>query len=356
MNSKERVKSAINHHETDRIPVSIAGLNLAIEKRLKQYLNIKADDNERLLNALNIDTRTIRIPPYQGVQLFQNIPGEVVDPLWGIRRKWVENTSGGYWDYCDFPLRNATEEVVASWPMPSIDDFDYDLIAEFCEQNKNYGVIFGSPGWVDIINSTGMLRSMEQVLIDLAMDEPAGLLYIKRKTEIQLGIMQRVLEKVGRKIDLIWIGEDLGTQNSPIISIEMFRKYLRPVHQKFVDLANNYDIPVMIHSCGSSSWAFNDFIDMGIKVVDTLQPEARDMSPAYLKANYGNKLCFHGCISTAGPLAYGTVKEIEKNVRDTIEIMGTKGGYIMAPTHMIQDNTPAENIVAAYKTALRITN
>lgn len=107
----------------------------------------------------------------------------------------------------------------------------------------------------------------------------------------------------------------------------------------------------MIHSCGSSSWAFDDFIEMGINVVDTLQPEAKDMSPAYLKKHYGSRLAFHGCIFTAGPVAYGPVQDVVHNVKETLEIMMPVGGFCFSPTHALQDNSPTENVVAMYETA-----
>jgi uroporphyrinogen decarboxylase len=107
----------------------------------------------------------------------------------------------------------------------------------------------------------------------------------------------------------------------------------------------------MMHSCGSSSWAFEDFIEMGISVVDTLQPEARNMSPEYLKKRFGDRLAFHGCISTAGAVTFGTEADVVENVRDTLEIMMPGGGYVLAPTHMLQDNSPTENVVAMYAAA-----
>jgi uroporphyrinogen decarboxylase len=108
----------------------------------------------------------------------------------------------------------------------------------------------------------------------------------------------------------------------------------------------------MMHSCGSSSWAFDDFIDMGIKVIDTLQPEAANMDPADLKSRYGDRLAFHGCISTAGPVAYGTVDETVESVRNILDIMTPGGGYAFSPTHLLQDNSPTENVLAIYETAL----
>jgi len=238
--------------------------------------------------------------------------------------------------------------------MPNPDDFDYDVIKDLCEKYKDYCIVFGDPGFGDIINSTGMNFTMEQVLIDLVLDEPAGLKYIERRISVQVEMIRRALEAADGEINLIWIGEDLGKQKSPLISLDLYRKHIRPNHQKIVDVAKSFgDISVMIHSCGSSSWAFEDFIDMGIKVVDTLQPEANNMSPEYLKDNYGDRLAFNGCISTAGPMAYGTVQETIDNVKKTLQIMKPGGGYIMAPTHMLQDNSPTENVIAVYETAIK---
>ena len=352
MNSKQRALAAINHVESDRVPINYTGCNPEIDKRLRKYLGV-GDDYELLLQALNVDFRNIEVP-YIGEVLHQPIEGITVDPLWGVHTRWVENESGGYSDFCDFPLKEAALEEVENWPMPSPDDFDYSVIKPLCEKYKDYCIVFGNPGVGDVINSTGMIRTMEQVLIDLITDEPAGLKYFQRKSEIQSEIMRRVLEAAEGGVDMVWIGEDLGTQKSPMISLDVFRKHIRPNHQRFVDIAKAYeDLPVMIHSCGSSSWAFNDFIEMGIKVADTLQPEAENMSPEYLKENYGDKLAFNGCISTAGPMAYGTAEETEQIVKETIEIMKPGGGYIMAPTHWIQDNTPEENVVAVYKAAIK---
>jgi uroporphyrinogen decarboxylase len=237
--------------------------------------------------------------------------------------------------------------------LPSPDDFDYEGAAEQCRRYGEYAVYAGDPGLGDIINKTAMLRGMENVLIDLITDNPVGLRLIDRRLDVQFEVTRRTLEAAGGGIDFVWLGEDLGTQIGPMISLELFRKHIRPRHQRFVDLAGEFDVPVMIHSCGSSSWAYEDFIEMGIRGVDTLQPEAKDMAPAYLKKNFGERLAFHGCISTAGPVAYGKVRDVVKNVRETLSIMMPGGGYMLAPTHSLQDNSPTENVVAMYEAAAK---
>jgi len=348
MSSKERVLTALAHHKPDRVPLNYRA-NPGIDLRLKQHFGLDDSDDDGLLRALGVDFRTVAAP-YVGPKLHEDVPGRRVD-MWGIHRRWIEHGTGGYWDYCDFPLKDATPEEVLAWPMPSPDDHDFSTIPEQCRRVRDYCVVLGHPGFGDIINSTGMIRTMERVLIDLITDDPACLRYIDRRLDIQLEILSRTLEVADAAIDLLFIGEDLGTQIGPMIGLDLFRKHIRPRHQRFAELAKDYHIPVMIHSCGSSSWAFDDFIDMGIDVVETLQPEAKDMAPDYLKQRFGDRLSFHGCISTAGPVAAGTVQDTVDNVRETLETMMPGGGYVLAPTHMLQDNSPTENVVAMYQAA-----
>jgi uroporphyrinogen decarboxylase len=352
MTSKERVLTAFAHREPDRVPINYMA-NPGIDARLKQYFKLAADDTEGLRQVLGVDFRPAGGCEYKGPMLHapSTDKGVVVDGLWGQRRRWMAHDTGGYWECCEFPLENADEETVANWPFPSPDNFDCSGVAESCRKLSEYAVYIGSPGFGDIINMNGMLRGMEQTLIDLVTDDPAGLLLARRRTENTVETNRHILEAANGGIDFIWMGEDLGTQIGPMISLETYRRHIRPLHQMVVDLADAFNIPVMIHSCGSSSWAFEEFIDMGIKVVDTLQPEATNMASAYLKKAFGGRLAFHGCISTAGPVVTGTVDDVRVYCRQTLEIMAPGGGYCFAPTHALQDNSPTENVVAMYETA-----
>jgi uroporphyrinogen decarboxylase len=350
MNSKQRVLSAFAHQEPDRVPLDYSA-NAGIDQRLKQHFGLAPSDDEGLLQALNIDFRYVW-PAYQGPLLHAPVPEREID-LWGIHRRWVEHESGGYWDYCDFPLRDADLETISHWPLPNPDHFDYAQVVQACEKHRQFAVVAGNAGVGDIINSTGMIRTMEQVLIDLATEEPAGLLYIDRKIDLVVEITRRTLEAAAGGIDILFIGEDLGTQIGPLISTKLFRRQIRPRLQKFVDLGKSFNIPVMFHSCGSSSWAFEDFIEMGIAIIDTLQPEAANMQPAYLKSTFGDRLSFHGSITTGGEVAFGSVEDTQRVVRQTLETMMPGGGYALAPSHALQDNSPTENVLALYETALR---
>jgi uroporphyrinogen decarboxylase len=348
MPPRERVNLTLRHEIPDRVPINYSA-NPGIDSRLKQHLNVK--NHKEFLKVLGVDFWGVN-PPYNGPRLYSDIPerGLKVDNFGG-RLRWLAHGTGGYWEYCDFPLENADEEMVANWKMPSPDHYNYEAAKWLCKQAEDFAVYVGHAGIADIINGNSRLRGMEQTLIDLVTDNPAGLLLAKRRVDLQLEVIRRTIEACGDRVDFLWIGEDLGSQNGPLISPDVFRKHIRPLLQKFVDLARSFDLPVMIHSCGSSSWAFNDFIEMGITAVDTLQPEAKDMSPEFLKSKFGKQLVLHGAITTGGAVAFGTVDEVRKYCKNVLEIMMPGGGYCFAPAHMLQDNTPVENVLAMYEVA-----
>lgn len=352
MTSKERVLRTFSHRETDRVPVNYS-CNPDIDRRLKHHFGLKPEDSAGLRKALGVDFAGVG-SKYKGPRLHAAVEGRNVDPRWGVRTRWVEHGSGGYWDYCDFPLQFASDDTIVNWPMPSPDDYDCSAVEGLCAKHRDCAVYVGHAGFGDIINSTGFIFGMEETLVRLATDDSALATYIDRRLEIDLEVVRREISAAKGGVDFVWMGEDLGTQISPMISLELYRKAIRPRHQRVVDMAKSFNLPVVIHTCGSSSWAYEDFIKMGINVVDTLQPEAANMSPAYLKKTFGGRLAFHGCISTAGVLSFGTVEQVVEECRQTLETMMPGGGYCFAPTHAIQDNTPTENVVAMYETGHRL--
>jgi uroporphyrinogen decarboxylase len=350
MSSRERVKRTFNLEKTDRVTIGYEA-NMAIHQKLSKAFGIHADNIELLYQALGVDYRSIEVP-YTGPCLFSVPENRQVNQLEGSIMRWIDHSTGGYWDFCDFPLKDAVDEAFYRFPVPDPDHFDYDAAYEKMKYYDNqYGLYIGNPGVPDVINSNGRIMSMEDILCHLATGNEAALDLVRRRVNFQLNMMERLLDKCKGQIDFIWLGEDLGTQIGPMISLELYRRVLKPIHKSYADLAKAYKIPVIIHTCGSSSWAYEDFIKIGITGVDTLQPEAVNMSPEYLKKHFGGRLCFRGCISTAGSLAYGTVLDVEEDCKHTLEIMMEGYGYHFATTHAIQDNSPVENVIAMYNAA-----
>jgi len=348
MSSKTRVRKTFAHEKTDRVTIGYDA-NSGIHRRLQNALDVH--DDETLRKALGVDYRGISAP-YTGKSLYPELPNRRRLELEGAVMRWVEHGSGGYWDFCDFPLKDAGDDAFETFPIPDPDDFDYPAALDEAKAfGKDMGIYIGSPGIPDIINSNGRLMGMEDVLCHLLTAYEPAIRFIKRRADFQLRMLERLLDTCKDYIDFIWYGEDLGTQRAPMISLELYRTMMKPVHKNFFDLAASYNKPCMVHTCGSSSWVYNDFIEMGVSGVDTLQPEAANMSPEYLKARFGNKLCFRGCISTAGALPFGTASDVIDDVKKTLAIMMNGYGYHFSPAHEIQDNTPVENVIAMYQAA-----
>ena len=346
MTAKERVLKTFNFEKTDRVTIGYEA-NPVIHGKLLQALSVTA---EELPYALGMDYRGVQAP-YVGKMLFEELPDRRTDVLDGFHVRYVKNESGGYWDFCDFPLEGADSEQIYNYPVVNPDDFDYSVVSDKISAFKDFAICIGGPGMPDIINSMGRIMGMEDILCNLMLEDEATLSLVRRRADSYAQMLERTLEYNKGKIDFMWLGEDLGTQNTPMISLELYRKILKPIHKQFVDIAKAYNIPAMFHTCGSSSWAYEDFIEIGVRGVDTLQPEAHNMSPRYLKEHFGGRLTFRGCISTAGPLAYGTAGETDRVCKETLEVMMDGYGYHFAPTHQIQDNTPPENIIAMYQAA-----
>ena len=350
MTSKERVRRTFAFEKTDRVTIGY-DTNPTVHAKFCRALGLPSDDMEGMYRALGVDYRWINAP-YTGKQIFHCPPGRRVDPLEGCIMRKVENESGYYWDFCDFPLKDATDEMFDSFPVPDANDFDYE--AAFA-QAKSYGGEFalfvGGAGVPDVLNSNGRIMGVEDVLCHILLGDEAALRFMHRRAQFQLEMLEKLIKTCKDYLDFVWLGEDLGTQIAPMISLELYHKQIKPIHKMFVDLAKSYHLPTLVHTCGSSSWAYEDFIEMGVSGVDTLQPEAVNMSPQYLVEHFGGRLNFRGCISTAGALAYGTAEEVDKVCKETLEIMMPTHGYHFAPTHAIQDNTPVENLFAMYSAA-----
>ncbi|HHV44800.1 MAG TPA: hypothetical protein GXX57_09090 [Firmicutes bacterium] len=246
MTSKERVRRVFEHREPDRVPINYAA-NPGIDRKLKAHFGLAPDDHEGLLQVLGVDFRGVGAA-YIGPRLHEPVEGRYVCPLWGVRSRWVEYGESGYMDYCDFPLKDADVATIDAWPMPSPEDYDYASVVELCERYKDYAIYIGGPGIGDFINFSGRLRGMEEVLIGLITREPAQLRLMDRKLEIDLEVTRRTLEAAQGKVDLLWIGEDLGTQIGPMISRELFLEQILPRHQKLIEQAspNKWATPMAV--------------------------------------------------------------------------------------------------------------
>ena len=345
MTSKERVRCSLNWQDPDRAPIQIYRTP-EMDARLSAYFG-----GRNLLECLGVDFRGVgptyrgRIrPPHDGIHY----------DMWGPGYRTVQHgESGAYQEAVVLPLADLkTMDHVERYPWPRPDDYDYSGIREQCEQVKDYAVCLGGAGDPDIVNGVSRGRGMEQVLMDIALRDEVGLAIIDKRVDLCYEVLRRGLEAARGKVDVLCLGEDCGNQNGRMVSPKDFDEVFRPRIEKFYALAHEFGAKAMMHSCGDTHDIMPTFIDMGLDVLDAMQPEPAGMDPETIRDLCKGKLAFCGLISTQKTLPYGTVAECRAEARHRLDVIGKGGGYIFAPAHCIQPDTPLENVLAVYEEAL----
>ena len=147
-------------------------------------------------------------------------------------------------------------------------------------------------------------------------------------------------------VDIVWIGDDLGQQRTLIMSPEHYREWYRPRHQEIVSHLRKIrdDVKIAFHSCGHITPLITDLIELGVDILEAVQPEAMDL--AYLKKEFGRDIAFWGGVGCQSTFARSTPQQVMENVRRTLNIMAPGGGYIAAPCHKLTDDIPWESVIA----------
>lgn len=346
MKPKERVLTALAHQQPDVTPCNYLGTP-EIDDMLMQHF--QTDQMDTVLEHLGVDIRTVNVP-YIGPELRQWEDGRF-ETMWGQVRKPVQNVAGTYMESACLPYADfKTIRDVENWRWPRVEWFDYKALSHLCNSYAEYGILYGSPGNMDLINGTAFGRGVEQVLFDIATEDLVGMACMEKRFELCYQRSEKALQTCKGKIDILWIGDDYGTQNGLLMSPKVWRKLFFPRVKAFCELGHQYGVKVMLHSCGSTRKIWPDLIEAGVDIYDTIQPEAADMNPAELKAEFGDQICFHGTISIQKTLPFGSVAEVKAEIRERIRTVGKNGGFILAPAHNLQPDTPLENLLALYRT------
>jgi len=343
--SKERVLTAVNHEQPDRVPIQTY-LTPEIQQRLVAHFG-----TEDILPILGVDLRGVG-PRYIGPPRTVPPGCDAVDE-WGTGYTTVRFATGTYDETAYLPLAALqTLEDVEAHPWPTADQYDFSDLEAQCNALAEFAVCLGSAGTPDIVNGVSRGRGMERVLTDIMAEDPVGVAIIDKRCDVLYERCRRGLEAARGKVDLLCLGEDCGNQAGPMFPPAVFDRFFRPRLERFYDLAHEFGAKAMMHSCGNTRSLMPRFIEMGLDVLDAMQPEPPEMDPETIKAAYGDRLTFCGLISTQQTLPFGTEEACRAEARHRIRVMGRNGGYIFSPAHCIQSDTPLENVLAIYEEAL----
>ena len=348
MSSRERVRLALDHKETDRIPIAMvcSGINEPARSGFEQYL--KRERGCSLTNYLDalLDIKTVA-PKYMGPKLD---PG--VD-IWGVRRERIQYGAGEYDEIDYYPLATADSmDHVDQHPWPGTELYDYSVLPERIAAAQAAGehCLMVSNG--NIFETSWYMRGFEQMFMDMILSPELAHGIMRKVTDFYIEHFRKILSVAGADIDLAFTADDIGGQNGLLMSLDMWKQFIKPCHLELNEVIHGFGVKVIYHTDGAVMDAVPGLIDMGIDILQALQFDAAGMDPIALKARYGERLCFQGGVSVQRTLPFGTPRQVREEVEHLVSTLGRNGGYILGPSHAIQAGTPPENIFAMFETAL----
>jgi uroporphyrinogen decarboxylase len=309
--------------------------------------------DEQVLRRLGIDTRGIIGKPAA------NSVKRVIDERtyvneWNITYHMPER--GLYFDIVENPLKGSSIKNLETfeWPDPAdpVRLKGLKLEAERRHRENEYALV-GDMVETGIFEPCWYLRGFEQFLTDLVLDKDFANALLQAMLEVQLKRYQMFLGEVGDFLDVVFVGDDLATSASSLMSHELYLEMIKPYQKKYFEgIKRMTGAKLLYHSCGNIAAFLPDLIEIGVNVLNPVQVNANGMNPVDLKRSFGGALSFWGAIDTSAVLPRGTTGEVEKEVERRIMELGPTG-YVVCPVHDVQPDVPGKNLVAMFEAAKR---
>lgn len=349
MTPKERVLTAVNHREPDRVPLFYRDVP-DVEQRLLADLHLASRDE--LLEFLEIDFRWIK-PRYIGPELEMPDSGHRKN-IFGVEYKYVAAGHGGHWEPVRFPLVDVHDPAALDdYPWPSVDWYDFSVLEEQFAKYKDYAIMTApgidtSPGVLTVIQD---LVGMERTMLDMLMNPDFIHALIDRIMDFNMEFIEKLYQVSRDRIDFFRIGEDYGSQQGLLFGVEQWKEYIQPTLVRMSAIPKKHGSYYYQHTCGGVVELIPHLIESGVDVLDPVQITAKGMDPIYLKNTFGARLSFSGGIDEHRILPRGTKTEVYSEVIRMLNIMARGGGYFVGPTHNFQADIPTDNILAMYEAA-----
>ena len=370
MTSRDRVLAALAHEQPDRVPIVIGtsnttGLKMGAYRALKAHLGIAAPDRYIYdwpeLGTAALDEETLRRLGSDARGVLDRYPAEVYvrnqarpphDPFiddWGTGQVEV---SPGSWFPGVHPMKDArTLDEIERYPWPDMDDPTRvaHVRAEAARlRGQDEFAVIGTPWLLFPLERAFAMQGMDAFLMQMVVAPDFARALLERIAALCKRLMGHFLAECGDLLDVVKIGDDLGTQDRLLMSPKMYRAILKPIHADYIAfIRERTKARVFFHTDGDVFDLVDDFVEIGVDILNPVQTSAGRMAdlPA-LKTRYGSRLSFCGAIDTHRVLPSGTPAEVREEVRRVIEIMGPGGGYLVSSVHTMMDDVPPGNIVA----------
>jgi uroporphyrinogen decarboxylase len=356
LKSRERVFKALNHEEPDRIPLDEI-FRLDVWDALKKYFSV--DDVEDVRRFLGIDFRHLSIEVSEEFRkkarfvypfgYYRAVEGGLLEDEWSIR--YSISSNGRYLKICYHPLANADVGDIDSYEFPPLDVAGrFEKTEERARMFKDLYILEGVMEQT-LFEWAWHLRGFNKFILDLYTNEKFVNKLLDKLMKYKIEMGKRFIDI---EVDIIRLGDDVGSQKGMLIPPHIWRKYFKPRMKIIIDALKSYSrnsIYIFYHSDGYIEPIIPDLIEIGVQILNPVQPEC--MNPAEIKRKYGDKLILHGTISVQRTIPFGTVEDVRKEVISRIKECGRNGGLVIAPAHTPQPDMPIENILAVYETTQR---
>lgn len=312
-------------------------------------LNTIGTFDDRVLQRFDVPFRRVYLKPAASFDLVIASDGSFRDE-WGVGYQ----PRGPYNERVGHPL--------AGEPPPDLDRFawpdpgDLGRVAGLAEmarrlyEETDFSLVAGAIS-AGIFQDCWNLRGMEQFFVDMARNRDFAGELLDRVLAVHVGMWTQFLEAVGPYVDMVETADDLGGQGGLLISPRMYRELVKPRHAELnATIRSRTRAKIFYHSCGAMLPLIDDLVEIGVDVLNPIQPLPGLMDPDVLVQRFGKRLVFHGGLDVQVLLPRGTRQQIQDHVRHYLDVIGPQR-YIMAPANSVQPGTPPENLVEAYRAA-----
>jgi len=345
MTPRERVLTALRGGQPDRVPKAIGFTPGALRKFRERT------GGKNPVEYFDIEVRGVGLGPTRLKTDFSKyhrpLPEGAHIDAWGVAKV---PGSTHHFVHLEFPMADFTSvEQVEAYPFPDLTaDYRYADMPAKTQQIRDAG--YASTATVVSHNyvAAWQLRGLEAFLADMMTDPKFAEAIIDRTTEMSCGMVEH-FARAG--IDVITYGEDIATQRGLVMSPGMWREWLKPRLKRVIDAAHaaRPDVLFMYHSDGDVTDVIPELIEIGIDILNPLQPECMDV--ARIKEEYGSDVALWGGLSVQQTMPWGTPDDVRDEVRERMATLGKNGGYVIGPSHTIEPEVPFEN-VQAFKEAV----
>lgn len=346
MNSRERVNTALSRQIPDRVPVDLSwGFTPPFYEKFRRITG--ETDYEKYFG---IDTRLVLFNETQSKKDYssyfegRDLTGELTIIEWGIGYLKGQDQSL-HFERIVSPLKFA-ESVndIVDYPFPDyMEKYRWEDLKKRVENIQNNGLAACASLATTLFETAWQIRGFEEFIMDMAAEPEMAECLLDRLMHLRIDMAVKFAQA---GVDVLMLGDDIAMQTGMMISPDLWRKWFKPRMSQIIATAKNIkpDIHVFYHSDGNPGEIIDELIEIGINVLNPVQPECID--PAVVKRKYGDRLAFWGTIGVQSTLPFGTPDDVKREVKLRMETVGRNGGLLIGPAHMIEPEVPWENLVA----------